>query len=222
MKCRRELHSLNSSFSPFQCHRHSNKNNEIDLVHFYHKKQIITFWLVCFFVENPCHLKNSHIKAGNEIKKKSRFYISPLFFSLIHSPKTSYSCETVWLRSRREAELTACFLLSSGAELRDIMTGSDDNNSISDVVKQPAFIAGLGGACWIVLMGFSAWVYWRRKKRKGLSNYAGETKRKKNSKRKRNQFTWFCINTKSQKERRAGPPPHPLQEADVAVDWAPA
>uniref|UniRef100_A0A7N6BU83 Roundabout, axon guidance receptor, homolog 2 (Drosophila) n=1 Tax=Anabas testudineus TaxID=64144 RepID=A0A7N6BU83_ANATE len=46
------------------------------------------------------------------------------------------------------------------------------NNSISDVVKQPAFIAGLGGACWIVLMGFSAWLYWRRKKRKGLSNYA--------------------------------------------------
>uniref|UniRef100_A0A8C7YK96 Roundabout guidance receptor 2 n=1 Tax=Oryzias sinensis TaxID=183150 RepID=A0A8C7YK96_9TELE len=44
-------------------------------------------------------------------------------------------------------------------------------NGISDVVKQPAFIAGLGGACWIVLMGFSAWLYWRRKKRKGLSNY---------------------------------------------------
>ncbi|TMS14085.1 Roundabout-like protein 2 [Larimichthys crocea] len=59
-----------------------------------------------------------------------------------------------------------------GAELRDIMTGSEGNNSISDVVKQPAFIAGLGGACWIVLMGFSAWLYWRRKKRKGLSNYA--------------------------------------------------
>ncbi|KAF3841372.1 hypothetical protein F7725_007234 [Dissostichus mawsoni] len=34
------------------------------------------------------------------------------------------------------------------------MTGSEGNNSISDVVKQPAFIAGLGGACWIVLMGF--------------------------------------------------------------------
>lgn len=61
-----------------------------------------------------------------------------------------------------------------GAELRDIMTGSEGNNSISDVVKQPAFIAGLGGACWIVLMGFSAWLYWRRKKRKGLSNYAGK------------------------------------------------
>ncbi|XP_028976999.1 roundabout homolog 2 isoform X3 [Esox lucius] len=59
-----------------------------------------------------------------------------------------------------------------GAELRDVMTGAEGNNSISDVVKQPAFIAGLGGACWIVLMGFSAWLYWRRKKRKGLSNYA--------------------------------------------------
>uniref|UniRef100_A0AAR2L6D7 Roundabout, axon guidance receptor, homolog 2 (Drosophila) n=1 Tax=Pygocentrus nattereri TaxID=42514 RepID=A0AAR2L6D7_PYGNA len=61
-----------------------------------------------------------------------------------------------------------------GAELRDVMTGDEGNSSITDVVKQPAFIAGLGGACWIVLMGFSAWLYWRRKKRKGLSNYAGE------------------------------------------------
>ncbi|XP_056140183.1 roundabout homolog 2-like [Lampris incognitus] len=63
-------------------------------------------------------------------------------------------------------------LIVLGAELRDVMTGTEGNNSISDVVKQPAFIAGLGGACWIVLMGFSAWLYWRRKKRKGLSNYA--------------------------------------------------
>uniref|UniRef100_A0AAX7TWK9 Roundabout, axon guidance receptor, homolog 2 (Drosophila) n=1 Tax=Astatotilapia calliptera TaxID=8154 RepID=A0AAX7TWK9_ASTCA len=43
---------------------------------------------------------------------------------------------------------------------------------ITDVVKQPAFIAGIGGACWVILMGFSIWLYWRRKKRKGLSNYA--------------------------------------------------
>ncbi|KAG7322273.1 hypothetical protein KOW79_013619 [Hemibagrus wyckioides] len=59
-----------------------------------------------------------------------------------------------------------------GAELQDVMTGDDGSGSITDVLKQPAFIAGLGGACWIVLMGFSAWLYWRRKKRKGLSNYA--------------------------------------------------
>ncbi|XP_013859386.1 roundabout homolog 2 isoform X1 [Austrofundulus limnaeus] len=63
-------------------------------------------------------------------------------------------------------------LIILGGELKDVMTGSEGNNSISDVVKQPAFIAGLGGVCWIVLMGFSAWLYWRRKKRKGLSNYA--------------------------------------------------
>uniref|UniRef100_A0A4W3JZU2 Roundabout, axon guidance receptor, homolog 2 (Drosophila) n=1 Tax=Callorhinchus milii TaxID=7868 RepID=A0A4W3JZU2_CALMI len=60
---------------------------------------------------------------------------------------------------------------------RDIfMTGPQGNNSITeqitDVVKQPAFIAGIGGACWVILMGFSIWLYWRRKKRKGLSNYA--------------------------------------------------
>ncbi|XP_043928372.1 roundabout homolog 2 isoform X15 [Protopterus annectens] len=57
-----------------------------------------------------------------------------------------------------------------------IMTGAGNNNSITeqitDVVKQPAFIAGIGGACWVILMGFSIWLYWRRKKRKGLSNYA--------------------------------------------------
>ncbi|XP_035999374.1 roundabout homolog 3 isoform X3 [Fundulus heteroclitus] len=42
---------------------------------------------------------------------------------------------------------------------------------ITDVVKQPAFIAGIGGACWVILMGFSLWIYCRRKKRKELSHY---------------------------------------------------
>uniref|UniRef100_A0A8C4TLU8 Roundabout guidance receptor 3 n=1 Tax=Erpetoichthys calabaricus TaxID=27687 RepID=A0A8C4TLU8_ERPCA len=44
---------------------------------------------------------------------------------------------------------------------------------ITDVVKQPAFIAGIGGACWVILMGFSVWIYCRRKKRKELSHYTG-------------------------------------------------
>uniref|UniRef100_A0AAY4B2F0 Roundabout, axon guidance receptor, homolog 3 (Drosophila) n=1 Tax=Denticeps clupeoides TaxID=299321 RepID=A0AAY4B2F0_9TELE len=35
----------------------------------------------------------------------------------------------------------------------------------------PAFIAGIGGACWVILMGFSVWIYCRRKKRKELSHY---------------------------------------------------
>ena len=45
------------------------------------------------------------------------------------------------------------------------------SEQITDVVKQPAFIAGIGGACWVILMGFSLWIYCRRKKRKELSHY---------------------------------------------------
>ncbi|XP_042564624.1 roundabout homolog 2 isoform X2 [Clupea harengus] len=63
-----------------------------------------------------------------------------------------------------------------GKDFRDVIVTGSKNNSITeqitDVVKQPAFIAGIGGACWVILMGFSIWLYWRRKKRKGLSNYA--------------------------------------------------
>lgn len=69
------------------------------------------------------------------------------------------------------------FPVPSGKEFRDVIIHGNRNNSITeqitDVVKQPAFIAGIGGACWVILMGFSIWLYWRRKKRKGLSNYAG-------------------------------------------------
>lgn len=70
-------------------------------------------------------------------------------------------------------------LLPAGKEFRDVIIHGNRNNSITeqitDVVKQPAFIAGIGGACWVILMGFSIWLYWRRKKRKSLSNYAGQT-----------------------------------------------
>ncbi|XP_051933629.1 roundabout homolog 1-like isoform X2 [Hippocampus zosterae] len=48
------------------------------------------------------------------------------------------------------------------------------SQQISDVVKQPAFIAGIGTACWIILLVFSIWLYRHRKKRSGLSSsYAG-------------------------------------------------
>ncbi|KAM6933841.1 roundabout homolog 2 isoform 7-T7 [Xenentodon cancila] len=66
--------------------------------------------------------------------------------------------------------------ITIGKEYQDVIIHGNRNNSITeqitDVVKQPAFIAGIGGACWVILMGFSIWLYWRRKKRKGLSNYA--------------------------------------------------
>ncbi|XP_019345707.2 roundabout homolog 3 isoform X4 [Alligator mississippiensis] len=60
-------------------------------------------------------------------------------------------------------------------EQDSVPVGSGENMSlaeqITDVVKQPAFIAGIGGACWVILMCFSIWIYCRRKKRKELSHY---------------------------------------------------
>ncbi|XP_057676205.1 roundabout homolog 3 isoform X1 [Corythoichthys intestinalis] len=64
----------------------------------------------------------------------------------------------------------------SAPGVADAGTDSEESNvslagQITDVVKQPAFIAGIGGACWVILMGFSVWIYCRRKKRKELSHY---------------------------------------------------
>nr|XP_023690597.1 roundabout homolog 3 isoform X2 [Paramormyrops kingsleyae] len=66
-------------------------------------------------------------------------------------------------------------LIKLPAEQPSVPAEPDENVSlaeqITDVVKQPAFIAGIGGACWVILMGFSVWIYCRRKKRKELSHY---------------------------------------------------
>ncbi|KAK0133277.1 Roundabout 2 [Merluccius polli] len=42
---------------------------------------------------------------------------------------------------------------------------------ITGVVRQPAFMAGLGVASWLVLMGFSGWLYCRHHRRKQLGHY---------------------------------------------------
>ncbi|CAF98600.1 unnamed protein product [Tetraodon nigroviridis] len=59
----------------------------------------------------------------------------------------------------------------SGDGASDEESGVSLAEQITGVVKQPAFIAGIGGACWVILMGFSVWIYCRRKKRKELSHY---------------------------------------------------
>lgn len=86
-------------------------------------------------------------------------------------------CYYFLLLSSRHHINVPVYPMPSGKEFRDVIIHGNRNNSITeqitDVVKQPAFIAGIGGACWVILMGFSIWLYWRRKKRKGLSNYAG-------------------------------------------------
>ncbi|XP_071352441.1 roundabout homolog 2 isoform X2 [Trachinotus anak] len=45
------------------------------------------------------------------------------------------------------------------------------SEQITRVVRQPAFIAGLGVAAWLVLMGFSGWLYCRHRRRKQLGHY---------------------------------------------------
>lgn len=44
---------------------------------------------------------------------------------------------------------------------------------LAEMVRRPAFIAGIGGACWLVLAGFGAWLYGRRRRRKELSHFTG-------------------------------------------------
>ncbi|XP_057676375.1 roundabout homolog 1-like isoform X1 [Corythoichthys intestinalis] len=66
------------------------------------------------------------------------------------------------------------FELDSAGQMMNLSEGKDTLTHISDVVKQPAFIAGIGATCWCVLMIFSVWLYRHRKKRRGLSSsYTG-------------------------------------------------
>ncbi|XP_034460086.1 roundabout homolog 1 isoform X5 [Hippoglossus hippoglossus] len=70
---------------------------------------------------------------------------------------------------------TTFFQLDASGRMTDPDASENPlSQQISDVVKQPAFIAGIGAACWIILMVFSIWLYRHRKKRNGLSSsYAG-------------------------------------------------
>ncbi|XP_034405887.1 roundabout homolog 1-like [Cyclopterus lumpus] len=66
------------------------------------------------------------------------------------------------------------FQLDYAGQMMDISEEKDTLSQISDVVRQPAFIAGIGATCWLVLMIFSVWLYRHRKKRSGLSStYTG-------------------------------------------------
>ncbi|XP_013869567.1 roundabout homolog 1 isoform X4 [Austrofundulus limnaeus] len=101
--------------------------------------------------------------------------LSMLIPSLI--PGIRYSVEVAASTSAGpgvKSEVTY-FQLDSSGRISDTMNQENPlSQQISDVVKQPAFIAGIGAACWIILMVFSIWLYRHRKKRNGLSSsYAG-------------------------------------------------
>uniref|UniRef100_A0A4W4FP04 Roundabout, axon guidance receptor, homolog 1 (Drosophila) n=2 Tax=Electrophorus electricus TaxID=8005 RepID=A0A4W4FP04_ELEEL len=73
-----------------------------------------------------------------------------------------------------KSEVTYFQLDSSGRMTQTVVDPENTlSQQISDVVKQPAFIAGIGAACWIILMVFSVWLYQHRKRSGLSSSYAG-------------------------------------------------
>ncbi|XP_072740943.1 roundabout homolog 3 [Ciconia boyciana] len=50
--------------------------------------------------------------------------------------------------------------------------GSSVAERLAEVARQPAFIAGVGGACWVILAALAAWLYGRRRRKKELSHFA--------------------------------------------------
>uniref|UniRef100_A0A665X8X4 Roundabout guidance receptor 1 n=1 Tax=Echeneis naucrates TaxID=173247 RepID=A0A665X8X4_ECHNA len=108
---------------------------------------------------------------GNE----SRYHVnqsvdSSTFSVLISSlaPGIRYSVEVAASNGAGPGVKSDVTFFQLGNEERDTLT------QISDVMRQPAFIAGIGSTCWLVLMIFSVWLYRHRKKRSGLSStYTG-------------------------------------------------
>ncbi|CAM9828183.1 unnamed protein product [Bubo scandiacus] len=49
--------------------------------------------------------------------------------------------------------------------------GSSVAERLAEVARRPAFIAGVGGACWVILAAFAAWLYGRRRRKKELSHF---------------------------------------------------
>ncbi|XP_037265976.1 LOW QUALITY PROTEIN: roundabout homolog 3 [Falco rusticolus] len=50
--------------------------------------------------------------------------------------------------------------------------GSSVAERLAEVARRPAFIAGVGGACWVILAAAAAWLYSRRRRKKELSHFA--------------------------------------------------
>uniref|UniRef100_A0A8D2IME7 Roundabout guidance receptor 3 n=1 Tax=Varanus komodoensis TaxID=61221 RepID=A0A8D2IME7_VARKO len=114
---------------------------------------------------------------GNE----SRYHINKTVDGTVHSTVLLGLVPGMVYRTEVAAATSAGIGVRSTPVIIQINTvpvSSGDSVSlaeqITDVVKQPAFIAGIGGACWVILMCFSVWIYCRRKKRKELSHYTGE------------------------------------------------
>ncbi|XP_030361101.1 roundabout homolog 3 [Strigops habroptila] len=58
-------------------------------------------------------------------------------------------------------------------EQRDVgkVGGSSVAGRLAAVARQPLFIAGVGGTCWLILAAGAAWLYSRRRRKKELSHF---------------------------------------------------
>ncbi|XP_055735660.1 roundabout homolog 1-like isoform X2 [Salvelinus fontinalis] len=118
---------------------------------------------------------------GNESRYHINRTVDGSTFSLLISslaPGIRYSVEVAASTGAGpgvKSDVTFFQIDSSGHVTEGVLEPENTlSQQISEVVKQPAFIAGIGAACWIILMVFSIWLYRQRKKRSGLStNYAG-------------------------------------------------
>uniref|UniRef100_A0AAZ3R497 Roundabout, axon guidance receptor, homolog 1 (Drosophila) n=1 Tax=Oncorhynchus tshawytscha TaxID=74940 RepID=A0AAZ3R497_ONCTS len=118
---------------------------------------------------------------GNESRYHINRTVDGSTFSLlipILAPGIRYSVEVAASTGAGQgvkSDVTFFQIDSSGRMTEGVLEPENTlSQQISEVVKQPAFIAGIGAACWIILMVFSIWLYRQRKKRNGLStNYAG-------------------------------------------------
>ncbi|XP_014070696.2 roundabout homolog 1 [Salmo salar] len=118
---------------------------------------------------------------GNESRYHINRTVDGSTFSLLISslaPGIRYSVEVAASTGAGpgvKSDVTFFQIDSSGRMTEGVLEPENTlSQQISEVVKQPAFIAGIGAACWIILMVFSIWLYRQRKKRSGLStNYAG-------------------------------------------------
>uniref|UniRef100_A0A672FAA7 Roundabout, axon guidance receptor, homolog 1 (Drosophila) n=1 Tax=Salarias fasciatus TaxID=181472 RepID=A0A672FAA7_SALFA len=117
---------------------------------------------------------------GNESRYHINRTVDGSTFSLLIpslAPGVRYSVEVAASTGAGpgvKSDVTFFQLDASGRMTESVVEENPLSQQISDVVKQPAFIAGIGAACWIILMVFSIWLYRHRKKRNGLSSsYAG-------------------------------------------------
>ncbi|XP_034462827.1 roundabout homolog 1-like isoform X3 [Hippoglossus hippoglossus] len=116
---------------------------------------------------------------GNESRYHVNQSVDGSTFSVLISslsPGIRYSVEVAASNSAGpgvKSDVTF-FQLDSAGQMMDISVERDTFSHISDVVRQPAFIGGIGATCWLILMIFSVWLYRHRKKRSGLSStYTG-------------------------------------------------